>query len=268
MNDASEDEQILDRLREWLRETRLQAEQLGSAEGAQSAPAESPERDFGLYRLVEEFTALRQDLKLQTRSARGLEEQTETLLAALRQALEAFRSIEPKEAQASWSAGKALASALADLDEALDRGRTQIERACQRLIEEPTAAFLVQLDAHFSGQSWLRRRMLKAYYHQVRELIVQQEPRERQILMQALLEGYGLIQDRLGRALSAERISRIGTVGRAVDPEQMIVVEVVDVPGSKSGIVLEEVRRGYTWDGRVLRYAEVRATRWQPDISF
>ena len=53
----------------------------------------------------------------------------------------------------------------------------------------------------------------------------------------------------------------IDAVGRPVDPEQMIVVEVVDDPSAEPGEVVEEVRRGYTWRGRVLRLAEVRAAR-------
>ena len=95
------------------------------------APAwkQEPPRDFGVIDLVEEFTALRHEVKLQTKSGRGLIEQTETTVSALRQAIEQFRSVEPKEAQAVWAAGKALAEALADLDEALDRGRREIDRA-------------------------------------------------------------------------------------------------------------------------------------------
>ena len=45
------------------------------------------------------------------------------------------------------------------------------------------------------------------------------------------------------------------------DPESMIVVEVVDDPNRPPGQVVEEVRRGYTWRGRVFRFAEVRAVR-------
>ena len=108
------------------------------AEAAAREPANRGE--FGLIDLVEEFTALRHELKLQTKSARGLQEQTEALLPALRQAIEQFRSVEPKEAQAAWTAGKPLAEALADLDEALDRGRGEIEKARRAVVEEPADA--------------------------------------------------------------------------------------------------------------------------------
>ena len=51
----------------------------------------------------------------------------------MRQAIEQFRSVEPKEAQAAWAAGKPIAEALGDLDEALARGRRAIEK------DQPTA---------------------------------------------------------------------------------------------------------------------------------
>jgi molecular chaperone GrpE len=90
---------------------------------------------------------------------------------------------------------------------------------------------------------------------------------ERQSLVDTLLEGFGLIQQRLKRALSADRIEKIVTVGKPVDVNQMIVVGVVEAPDSPAGVVVEEVRRGYTWNGRLLRCAEVRAARRPPSES-
>ena len=84
--------------------------------------------------------------------------------------------------------------------------------------------------------------------------------RERQALLTALLNGYGLIQQRLARTMTNAGVVRIPTVGRPVDPEQMVVVDVVDAEGPP-GQVIEEIRRGYTWQGGILRLAEVRAIR-------
>src|SRR5262249_11029972 len=81
----------------------------------------------------------------------------------------------------------------------------------------------------------------------------------RRDILDALLEGYGLIQSRLARVMAAERIERISCEGRPVDPERMIVIEVVDDPDRTPGTVVKELRAGYTWKGRVLRYAEVQA---------
>ncbi len=223
---------------------------------------EEPAQDVGIYRLVEEFTALRHELKLQTKSARGLEEQAQTLLPSLGQAIDAMRSIEPKQAQASWSTGRPLAAILADLDEALDRGRLQTEMAIARLSDEPASTLLNRLDKFQQQQSSPRRLLHGRYHQQICELIaLEQQQLDRRAWLDALLDGYRLIQRRLAHALASEGINRIVTVGQPVDPEQMMVVQVVDTDDHPAGMVFDEVRRGYTWNGRLLRCAEVRATR-------
>lgn len=243
---------ILDRFRRWLETSRQEAEALGSEEPSDDRP------EFGLVNLVEEFTALRHEVKLQTKSGRGVIDQAESTIAALRQAIEHFRSVEPKEAQAAWSAGKAIAEALGDLDEALARGRREIERISRRLGEDMTLALADAIDERFRRQSWIRRLLTADYHRQVRN-VVQGGAWLRRDLLDALIEGYGLIQARLARVMAAERIERIPCEGRPVDPERMVVIEVVDDPDSAPGTVIKELRSGYTWKGRLLRYAEVQA---------
>ena len=75
------------------------------------------------------------------------------------------------------------------------------------------------------------------------------------------LEGYRLIQKRLRRALASEQVGHIPCEGKPVDPELMTVIEVVDEPHDRPGTVVKELRRGYTWRGRVIRFAEVQAVR-------
>lgn len=262
MTDRMDDETILDRFGRWLEEARAEAE-APDDEGIGPLDPDAEVREVGLFQIVEEFTALRHEIKLQTRSTRGLQEQGESILGTLQQAIDHFRSVEPKEAQAAWSAGKALAEALADLDVALERGRVEIEKVTRRLIEEPVRAVHSALDELYARESWFRRRLLRSYHAQVRE-VVRQQGQARRELIEALLEGYGLIQGRLRRTLKSEQIYAIKCVDRPVDPEWMTVVEVVEDPDRPPGHVVEEIRRGYTWQGRLLRYAEVRASRTSP----
>lgn len=259
MMESSDAENLLSRFRQWLEEARTETDPEQSP--AEPAAFRNGDEELGLYRLVEEFTALRQELKLQTKSARGLQEQTEALLPALRQAIEQFRSAEPRSGDAAWRSGRPLAEALADLDEALERGRSEIEKARSRLVDEPDAALAAALDSLLERQSWLGRRMYRGYHDQARALIAQHGVETRQRFFEALLEGYDLIRARLRRAMQAEQVVRIESLGRPVDPEQMIVLEVVEDPSRPPGEVVEEVRRGYTWRQRVLRPAEVRAAR-------
>jgi molecular chaperone GrpE len=258
MTEPHDEEALLAQFRLWLRETRAEAEALGGANPWHDRDGDEGEPEVGLYRLVEEFTALRHEVKLQTKSGRGVVDQAESTIAALRQAIEHFRSVEPKEAQAAWSAGKAIAEALGDLDEALARGRRELERISRRLGEDMTLALADAIDERFRRQSWIRRLLTADYHRHVRN-VVQGGAWLRPDLLDALLEGYGLIQARLARVMAAERIERIPCEGRPVDPERMAVIEVVDDPDRAPGTVIKELRSGYTWKGRLLRYAEVQA---------
>jgi molecular chaperone GrpE len=253
----NDDEALLDRFRRWLRDARAEAD----ATPADDEPTGGEGRDVGLYTLVEEFTALRHELKLQTKGARGLQDQAEAMLAALRQAAEQFRAVEPKEAQAAFAAARPLAEALADLDEALDRGRMAIDQARRRAAEEALPDPVGALDDLFARRPWPARLLLRRYHYRARALLQAQGRALNPGLLDSLAEGYGLIQGRLRRSLAAEGIEPIPCVGRPVDPEVMAVVGVVDDPGRPPGSVVEEVRRGYTWKGRLLRLAEVRAVR-------
>jgi molecular chaperone GrpE len=251
-------EELLDRFRRWLEAARIEADAPGADGLGAFAGPDGTGPEFGLVHLVEDFTALRHELKLQTKSGRALLEQAESMVAALRQAIEHFRSVEPKEARAAWAAGKPIAEALADLDESLARGRREIERISRRLGEDSALALVDAVDERFRRQSWLRR-LLTADYHRQVQNVVRGAGWLRGELLEAIIEGYGLIQARLARVMAAEQIERIVSEGHPVDPERMTVIEVVDDPDRPPGTVVKELRSGYTWRGRLLRYAEVQA---------
>jgi len=267
MNDRDQVEDILDRFRQWLSTASIEAETQHGFGADSDREQNAPPQDFGIIDLVEEFTALRQELKLQTKSGRSLVEQTETTVSALRQAVEQFRAVEPKVSQDAWTAGKTLAEALADLDEALDRGHREIDRARSRIASEPIRALEAALTDLFRRRSWIRRRLLRYYHRDVLD-VVGRAGLARDDLFDSLLEGYGLIQKRLRRVMTAEQIERIPCEGAPVNPDLMNVIDVVDDPQYRPGTVVKELRRGYTWKGRVIRFAEVQAVRSTSQISF
>jgi molecular chaperone GrpE len=84
--------------------------------------------------------------------------------------------------------------------------------------------------------------------------------RLRQVLA-ALVTGYTMSLQRIERALRQHDLEPIPTVGETFDPELMEVLEAVTGTGRPSGEVLQEVRRGYLWHGRVFRYAQVRVAK-------
>ncbi len=94
MSGAGEIESVLARFHQWLAEARADA---ASSAASAIEPQAEPEshRQFGLVDLVEEFTALRQELKLQTKSTRGLQEQAESLLPPFARRSNTFARLHP-----------------------------------------------------------------------------------------------------------------------------------------------------------------------------
>jgi molecular chaperone GrpE len=77
----------------------------------------------------------------------------------------------------------------------------------------------------------------------------------------AALTGLEMTARRVERALARHDLELFAVEGRPFDPETMEVLEVVVADGRRSGEVVEEVRRGYRWHGRVFRCAQVRVAK-------
>src|SRR5262249_54753950 len=71
----------------------------------------------------------------------------------------------------------------------------------------------------------------------------------------SILTGYTMSLQRLERALAQSGLEPIRCLGEPFDPELMEVVEVAADSDRPAHEVVEEVRRGYLWRGRVFRYA-------------
>jgi molecular chaperone GrpE len=264
--EAHEIEAILDRFRDWLSQTQAEqraCEASGLEAPATPGPSVAPP-EVGLLQLAEAFTALRHELKLQTKSARNVEESVQTALGGLDRAIAHFQTVQAREVQAAEQAGKPLVAALIELDEALERGVKAVAVMERRFVQQSPQQLLETLDARFARLPAWRRWFAARWHLDVRQLCQDQEAETLVRAFSALAEGYQLVQSRLHRVLAEQQIERIECVGRHVDPTAMTVVELVDDPRAPPETVVDELRPGYTWRGQVVRYAEVRAVRPRP----
>ena len=71
------------------------------------------------------------------------------------------------------------------------------------------------------------------------------------------LEGVGMIRTRLRTALESEGLTEIKAVGRPFDPDMHEAVDKVQGTGPTDTVV-EEIRKGYIFKGRVLRPSLVK----------
>jgi len=79
--------------------------------------------------------------------------------------------------------------------------------------------------------------------------------------LQAILTGYQMSLQRVQRALAQTGLEPFSCLGEIYDPERMEVMEVLAETGRPNGEVVEEVRGGYLWRGRLFRCAQVRVAR-------
>src|SRR5271169_4907879 len=73
-----------------------------------------------------------------------------------------------------------------------------------------------------------------------------------------LLEGVRMVQKNLGSALESEGLQRIKAVGEHFDPSAHEAVDKVQGKDNSDDMVVEEMRKGYTFKGKVLRPSAVK----------
>jgi len=250
----------------------------------EAAPA-VPGGGLDLSTLLREFTALRHEVNLQTKAARAQAEQNAEALRRTQQALDALEAERADAARRQRGDAdeqlRPLLRTLTELYDALAVAGRQTQRLRETLSAEaaapPPAAKEEEPEPPPGRRSWWARWLGGAAaatqpWHAAR-LERERSARlaaERRLAATAerlgaalasLLAGYAMSLQRLERAMRQHGLEPTEAVGQPFDPERMEVLEAVAGSGRPSGEVLEEVRRGYLWNGRVFRCAQVRVAR-------
>jgi molecular chaperone GrpE len=237
--------------------------------------------------------AVRQEVTLQTRAVRAQTEQNAQALEILDEAVKGLEAL-PRAAPTQQSPDDALRpllKTLIDTYDALSLAYREVQRVQETVLplldalpsapdlanvvmpplEEPGRPFLARL----LGVRGVNAVVLRDWPTQARaafekaasaswatfiEKAKQDQQRIRDLLL-SLLAGYRMGLQRIERALVQNGLEPIPATGQMFDPERMEVLEAVDGAGRPGGEVLEEVRRGYLWRGRLFRYAQVRVAR-------
>ena len=285
---AEQIDRLLADFRSWLEQ---------AATAAPPPEPAAPEPAVDLHTLVAQFVALRHEVNLQTKASRTQQEQNTEALRELGEALALLErrdaALEQAGEQARDEQVRPLLKALIDLHDALSLARREVLRGQEVMGEalakletpgdvpaelplpEPPAAtvrpsVLGRLfgkkaePGSVSSDIWQQR--LAAQRAQV--LGLQQERAEirdaaGQVrrFVSSMVTGYTMGLERVERALQQQGLEPIAAVGQPFDPETMEVVEVVPGPGRAFAEVIDEVRRGYRWRGRVFRFAQVRVAK-------
>lgn len=218
-------------------------------ENLRDPPPTSPPVDpISLQTLVAQFTALRQDVNLQTKAARAAVDQTNAALELLRPAEE------PEDDERTRSFVKVLL----DIYDALGIACRQMEKAKQSAVDlsefpdVPTPSrpgFLARLFGAetIDASAWTARR--KAFDESLANL------RDR---FAGVADGYAMSLRRIERAFPDLGLEPIPCLGEPFDPELMEVVDTVSSKDRPSGTVVEVLRDGFIRNERLFRHAHVK----------
>jgi len=251
-------------------------------------PSEAPQPpadSVDLFTLVGQFTALRQEVNLQTRAVRSQQEQN---AESLRHTAETFQSlrqaqqlINAQEAEARLqqidAAVQPLLKALVDVADSQLLTIRELTRAVQTVKDllperRPAADSLPQPPATGLFARLFGIGRLTVYQQQLAQHIESQQqgiatvgPWETTAQIERILEsalaGLGLGLQRVERILRQFELEPIPTVGRPFDPERMEALEIAPDSNRPPGEVIDELRRGYWRKGKVFRFAQVRVSK-------
>jgi molecular chaperone GrpE len=259
-------------------------------QSAATEPADgdvTPGPRIDLHTLLGQFLALKHEVNLQTRASRAQQEQSAAVVELLEESLDELRQARHGLVPASLPARslddeerlRPLIKTLIDLHDALSLASKEVGRSHDELapLLDKAAELVSDLGteqphpaAMNSFWSRLLRRRDRTDIEAARRRQEERAARARQLqevlgqarqVVTSLLEGYSMSLQRVERALAQQGLEPIGAAGRSFDPERMEVVEAVSRSGRPAGEVLDEVRRGYVWRGRVFRCAQVRVAR-------
>jgi len=206
-------------------------------------PLEGAERGCDLYALWAATTALSQEVRVQGRLFKQLNDTlAEPPLAGRTEAGRVEPGSEPPsepctEQAATPQPRKQEVDLLLDLRDRVERGIRTMRDATRELAPArlPLLARWLGVGRHYA--------------------------RHAQETLDALSHGHTLTLDRVDEALVACGVDRIVCLNCQFDPQRMTAVDIAETGDVPEGTVVEVYREGYEWNGKVHRTAQVKVAR-------
>lgn len=212
---------------------------------------------LGALDIVEAFTALRQELKLQVRSGREAQQAFSDGLLRIEQRIAASQT----NPAAQSSESRKLAEAIADIDENLQRAVESLTKNFPATKAPPT--WLASFDAAVAQAPWAARTFATRTFSTLRKILEQaeQETLAPEKSQRTTLQGFDLLMARVRRQMQQAEIERVDVTGQPFDAEIMNAIDMIDAPAFAKAHVAEQLRPAYRWRGNLLRYADVRLAK-------
>ena len=216
---------------------------------------------FGALDIVEAFTAMRHEWRGQTKESLTLAAQIQAAVTSI-QSLESslLESIANTRAAGNISAGgdqiRPLVQIIVETDHQLSRAVAAIAQwETNRRLKAEADAKAVQ--SYFAGMNslarWLARPLLI--------FVSEQRTVPESSAENPAITGLDLVMARLRRTMTEHGIERLDTEGKAFNAETMHAIGTVATSDCPSGHVAEQLSPAYRWQGRLLRFADVRLAK-------
>ncbi len=210
---------------------------------------------LGAVDIVEAFTTLRHELKLQVRGGRELQQSLQDSLLRLEQRI---TSQSAAQSEVGTSEGRKMAEAIADIEESL-------QRAIESIVPKPVNArsegvVLKRYDQLVSKAPWIARAFAGRWLEELRAGIAQSIEAEKksESTSDPSHRGLELLLARVHRLMKQFEIERVNVLYKAFDAETMNAIDMVVAPDVASAHVAQQLRPLYLWRNITLRCAEVR----------
>lgn len=180
-----------------------------------------------LYSLFTELSALKNEVKIESRQVKS--------------ALEEFKAVFETLREGQGHLAAELTRSRKDRD---DLSRAQLRPLLKELLDlhDRLTAGLASVTAH-SPSVFAR--------------LCQREGR----LLEGLRDGQQMTLRRLEALLASQRVRAVEVVGQPFDPSRMHAAETENRPELTEGVVTAELRKGFYWDKELLRIPEVKINK-------
>jgi molecular chaperone GrpE len=216
---------------------------------------------FGALDIVEAFTALRHELRGQTKESRALAELIQgaaTNIQSLESKLRHGVTDTPVDDDRSGdaTAAKPLVQAIIETDQQLSRAVSAIAQweANRKLRAE---ADFKAVESYFAGMNRLARWLARPLF----AFITEQRSVPDSSAQNPAVTGLDLVLARLRRMMNEHDIERVDVVGQPFDASIMYAIGIIETADYPSGHVAEQLSPAYRWRGGLLRFADVRIAK-------
>ena len=232
-----------------------------SAVGAPANEADDSAPELmGALEIVEAFTALRHELKLQVRDGRALRDELAEAVGRLEARLSGQS---PKaEPSAAAEASRQLAEAVAEVEESLHRAVHSLTQPSPVDSGDP-GSLLQQFDRAVQRGPWMARSFANDLLVELRRLVESSSRgfEQARVATERTRHGLDLLLRRVHRQMQQCQLQRVDVLHQPFDAELMRAVDVIDTADVPSTHVAEQLRPAYRWRGKVLHPADVRLAR-------